>query len=108
MQVPIENYEKNLEKLVSRMKKTGAKLVWRNTTPVPPGSKGRYVGDSARFNEAAARVMEKHDIPTLDLFTPSKNNMKAWMLPANVHYKPEGSKKLAELVATDVLKRLGK
>ena len=108
MQVPIEDYEKNLDKLVARMKKTGAKLVWRNTTPVPPGSKGRYVGDSARFNEAAARVMEKHDIPTLDLFTPSKKNMEVWMLPANVHYKTEGSKKLAELVATDVLKRLGK
>ena len=108
MQVPIEDYEKNLEKLVARMKKTGAKLVWRNTTPVPPGSKGRYVGDSARFNEAAARVMDKHDVPTLDLFTPSKKNMKAWMRPANVHYFPEGSKKLAEIVATDILKRLGK
>ena len=108
MQVPIEDYEKNLDKLVNRMKKTGAKLVWRNTTPVPPGSKGRYVGDSVLFNQAAAQVMKKHDVPTLDLFTPSKKNMKIWMRPANVHYFPEGSKKLAEIVATDVLKRLGK
>ena len=58
VQVPIDDYEKNLDKLVIRMKKTRAKLVWRNTTPVPPGSKGRYVGDSIRFNEAAARVMK--------------------------------------------------
>jgi len=104
----IEDYEKNLEKLVARMKKTGAKLVWRNTTPVPPGSKGRYVGDSARYNEAAARVMKKHEVPTLDLFTPSKKNMKTWMRPANVHYFPDGSKALAELVMADALKRLGK
>ena len=52
--------------------------------------------------------MKKHEIPTLDLFSPSKKNMKTWMRPANVHYFPEGSKKLAEIVATDVLKRLGK
>ena len=55
--VPIAAYEKNLDKLVTRLKKTGAKLIWRNTTPVPPGSKGRYVGDSVKYNAAAARVM---------------------------------------------------
>ncbi|MBG30284.1 MAG: G-D-S-L family lipolytic protein [Opitutae bacterium] len=106
VQVPIDEYEKNLHKLVARMKKTGAKLVWRNTTPVPPGSKGRYVGDSVRFNEAAARVMKKHGVPTLDLFTMSKERMKELMRPANVHYFPEGSKALAEVVAKDILKRL--
>ena len=105
-QVPIDEYEKNLHKLVARMKKTGAKLVWRNTTPVPPGSKGRYVGDSVRFNEAAAKVMKKHDVPTLDLFTMSKERMKELMRPANVHYFPQGSQVLAEAVAKDILKRL--
>ena len=46
-QVPIDEYEKNLRKLVSRLKKTKAKLIWRSTTPVPEGCKGRVVGDSA-------------------------------------------------------------
>ena len=108
VQVPIDDYEKNLDKLVIRMKKTRAKLVWRNTTPVPPGSKGRYVGDSIRFNEAAARVMKKHDVPTLDLYTMSKKRMKELMRPANVHYFPAGSQALAEVVAKDILERLGK
>ena len=79
VQVPLADYEKNLHKLVARMKKSAKKLVWRNTTPVPPGSKGRYAGDSVKFNEAAARVMKKHGVPTLDLYTPSKKNMKEWM-----------------------------
>jgi acyl-CoA thioesterase-1 len=108
VQVPLDEYEKNLDKLVARMKKTGAKLVWRNTTPVPPGSKGRYVGDSVRFNEAAARVMKKRAVPTLDLYTMSKKRMKELMRPANVHYFPAGSQALAEVVAKDVLERLGK
>ena len=106
VQVPLADYGKNLEKLVVRMKKSAKQLVWRNTTPIPPGSKARYVGDSVKYNEAAARVMKKLKIPTLDLFTPSKKNLKDWMKKADVHYYPHGSHALAELVAKDILRRL--
>jgi acyl-CoA thioesterase-1 len=106
VQVPLADYERNLHQLVARLKKSAERLVWRNTTPIPPGSKGRYVGDSVKFNEAAARVMKKHSVPTLDLYTPSKKNMKDWMKEANVHYHAHGSQALAELVAKDILTRL--
>ena len=105
-QVPLADYEKNLEKLVVRLKKTGAKLIWRNTTPIPPGSKGRYVGDSVKYNEAATRVMKRHGIPTHDLFTMSKKRMKELMLPANVHYKKEGSVALGKDVARVIIEAL--
>jgi len=107
-QVPIDAYEKNLDKLVTRLKKTGAKLIWRNTTPVPPGSKGRYVGDSAKYNTAAVRVMKKHGVPTHDLFTMSKKCMKEIMRPANVHYTPAGSKVLGKDVARVIIEALKK
>ena len=107
-QVPIDAYEKNLDKLVTRLKKTGAKLIWRNTTPVPPGSKGRYVGDSVKYNAAATRVMKKHGVPTHDLFTMSKKRMKEIMRPANVHYSPEGSKVLGRDVARVITESLKK
>jgi len=106
VQVPIQEYEKNLERLVVRMKKTNAKLIWRNTTPVPPGSKGRYVGDSIKYNAAAARVMIRHGIPTHDLFTMSKKRMKEIMLPANVHYTKDGSEVLGGDVAMVILEAL--
>ena len=106
VQVPLADYEKNLEKLVVRMKKSAKQLVWRNTTPIPEGSKARYVGDSVKYNEAAARVMQRHEVPTLDLFTPSRRRMKDWMRKADVHYHPHGSQALAEIVAQDVLDRL--
>ena len=64
------------------------------------------MGDSVKYNEAAARVMKKYSVPTLDLFTPSKKNMIDWMRKANVHYYPHGSKALAGLVAKDILNRL--
>jgi hypothetical protein len=33
--VPLDQYRKNLEALVLRLKKTGAKLIWASTTKVP-------------------------------------------------------------------------
>ena len=106
VQVALLEYQKNLERLVSRLNKTGAKLIWRNTTPIPPGSRGRYVGDSIRYNSAASRVMIRHGIPTHDLFTMSRERMKEIMRPANVHYTEEGSKVLAESVAEVILEAL--
>ena len=105
-QVPLAEYEKNLDRLVQRLKKTKAKLIWRNTTPVPPGSKGRYVGDSIKYNAAAERVMIRHGVPTHDLFTLSRERMNEIMLPANVHYTKDGSKALAESVTKVILQVL--
>ena len=98
-QVPIEQYAKNLDELVKRLKKTGATLIWRNTTPVPEGSKGRIAGDAARYNEAAAKVMAEHEVQVHDLYRFAKEHEKEIQLPKNVHYTKEGSKKLAEQVA---------
>ena len=106
VQVSLPDYEKNLNKLITRMKKSAKQLVWRNTTPIPPGSKARYVGDSIKYNQAAARVMKKHGVSTLDLFTPSKTNMKDWMKEANVHFHAHGSQALADLVAQDIIEKL--
>ena len=76
VQVPLADYEKNLEKLVVRMKKSAKQLVWRNTTPIPPGSKARYVGDSVKYNEAAARVMKRQRPSKASLQLPSWKRME--------------------------------
>jgi len=105
-QVPIKQYSENLDQLVKIMKKTGAKLIWRNTTPVPKGSKGRVVGDSDKYNKAAAQIMIKYGIPTNDLYSFSKENWDEVGRKANVHFTPQGSKKLATLVAESIAAEL--
>lgn len=95
-QVPPDAYRKNLTELVSRLQQTGAKLIWRNTTPTPIGAKGRVPGDSARYNEIAAEVMAEAEIETHDLFTFAKEREAEIQREANVHYTPEGSRALAE------------
>ena len=106
-QVPIDEYEKNLEKLVQRLKKTGAKLIWRNTTPCPPGNVGRVVGDSVKYNQAALRVMKKYDVPVQDMYTFVMEHPDT-QRKANVHFTSEGSKALAETNVVEIEKYLPK
>ena len=107
-QVTIDEYEKNLRSLVARLKKTGAKLIWCSTTPVPRGAQGRVVGDDVRYNEVAAQVMKENDVPTNDLYALAKPRMDQIQLPANVHFTKEGSQRLAEEVVKAILAALGK
>ncbi len=100
-------YEKNLTELVARLKKTGAKLVWRSTTPVPQGAKGRNPGDSANYNEIAKRIMDANDIPIDDLYAFAKPRLTEIGRKADVHYTAEGSQRLAEQVAAAIVSRLG-
>jgi acyl-CoA thioesterase-1 len=105
-QVSDADYEKNLEQLVARMKKTGAKLIFCTTTPVPVGSAGRVQGDEVKYNEIALRVMKKHGVAIDDLYAFALPRLSEIQLPANVHFKPEGSKQLAAHVAANILKIL--
>ncbi|MBL9152546.1 MAG: SGNH/GDSL hydrolase family protein [Verrucomicrobiales bacterium] len=105
-QVPPAEYEKNLRALVARLQQTGAKLIWRNTTPVPPGVKGRVPGDEVTYNAIAAKIMAEHDIPTDDLYTFAQSRLAEIQLPANVHFSDEGSKVLATQVVAAIEKAL--
>ncbi len=105
-QVPPEEYEANLRKLVDRLEKTGAKLIWRNTTPVPEGAKGRVVGDAAAYNAIAAKIMEEKGIPTDDQFSFAKARLAEIQRPADVHFTPEGSRALAEQAVAAIEKAL--
>ena len=105
-QVPINDYVTNLVRLVESLKETNAKLIWRNTTPVPHGAKGRVVGDSKKYNDAAQEVMSKYSIETNDLYNFAKNNWEKVGRKADVHFTIEGSKALAKLVAQSIKKKL--
>lgn len=107
-QVSLEEYAKNLDALVVKMKKTGAKLIFATTTPVPKGEKQRLADSDKAYNEAALKVMKEHGVAINDLNAVVRESTFKGRLTANVHFSPEGYKALAEQVATEVKKALSK
>ena len=102
-----EEYGKNLEKCLAILESTGAHLVWASTTPVPPNSAGRVVGDEVTRNAIAAAIMKKHGIEIDDLYTLMKNGPDYHAGPGNVHYTGAGSYEIAKQVARVIEKKLG-
>jgi len=108
-QVPIDEYEKNLTKLVERLEKTGAALVWCSTTPVPKGcSPPRTNEDVLAYNAVAKKIMDARGIAIDDLYTFALPKLAEIQRPANVHFTPEGSRVLAEQVGAAISAALGK
>jgi acyl-CoA thioesterase-1 len=107
--VPVGPYEANLKTLVQRLKKTGARLIWCSTTPVPEGANGRVPGDEKTYNAAALRVMQAEGVAVNDLCacvgTP-ENRAKMGGRPKDVHYTDAGSKALAAEVVKAIEKAL--
>lgn len=100
-----ETYEKNLRELVRRLQATGAKLIWASTTPVPNGgvlAPNRRFGSVDQYNAIAEKVMRENGVAIDDLnaaITPSVAEMQQ---PNDVHFKPEGSARLASYVAASI------
>lgn len=69
-----EQYEKQLDSLVQRLKTTKAKIIWGSTTPMvnihffPSFQHNRFEPNAEQaYNTIAARVMTKHKVPVIDL-----------------------------------------
>ena len=109
-QVSLADYEKNLRELVKQMKATNTKLIWCATTPVPDAklSPPRKDSDVQAYNAVAKKVMDEHKIPTNDLYAHTLPKLAEVQLPANVHFKKEGSEFLAKKVAKSIEEALAK
>ena len=107
-QVPLPDYETNLRTIVQRLQKTGARLIWATTTPVPDADvkPPRRSADVIAYNAAAARIMTESGIPIDDLYELIKPRLGELQLPANVHYTLPGYNVLGHQVAESVLRAL--
>jgi hypothetical protein len=101
-----EEYEQNLSKLVSRLKATGAKLIWASSTPIT----GR-VGHSRLWvegaeiplrNRIAQKVMEQNGILMNDLYTAILPQTEEFHHKDRAHFTPEGYDFLARYVAESI------
>ncbi len=109
-QVEPVDYEANLRSLVATLKKTGAKLVWATTTPIPEGELNppRKFGQVKEYNEIAAKVMAENGVAVDDLNAHITPQLATMQNPRDVHYTSAGSEFLAKQVAEEIGKALAK
>jgi len=115
-----EAYEKRLEALVSKLEKTGAKLIWATTTPPCPAPETTMLKKfkkkvvitpevEKKYLDAAARVMKKHHVEVNDLRAAILPKAREYSLgPDNVHYNGKGYELLAQKTAEAIEKAIKK
>jgi acyl-CoA thioesterase-1 len=103
-QVEPADYEKNLRTLVTKLKTTGAKLIWATTTPIPDGElvPPRAFGKVPEYNAIAERVMKENGVAIDDLNAAITPHLSEYQNPKDVHYRPEGYALLAQKVAASI------
>jgi lysophospholipase L1-like esterase len=100
-----EQYRENLTALVKRLKATGAKLVWAETTPIL-----RYEGDRLqavpRQNAIAAEIMQANGVAVDALYEPAMAHAKEWQTADRVHFNAVGNEQLARRASDAILQAL--
>lgn len=104
----VAEYRANMEKIVARLRLTGARLIFATTTPVPSGTKNpfRSPEDPPRYNAAAEAVMKSYGIRVNDLYGVIQPRQRELQLPKNVHFTDQGSEVLGEQVAAAISSEL--
>ncbi|GMV93483.1 MAG: hypothetical protein AMXMBFR82_32610 [Candidatus Hydrogenedentota bacterium] len=104
-QVPIDQYEENLKKIVASAQRMNMKVVWVRTTPVdesihnnPNSIFHRFAADCAAYNDVADRVMTEAGVPMIDLFTFT-NNIGENLFADHVHFPEPVREKQGAFIA---------
>ena len=98
-------YVANLEKIIARLNKTGAKIVWASSTPLNGGEKFPP-GSMLKLNKAAAELMKKKNIPICDLYSVAKEIQGKCQGKDGCHYNAKGYDYIATYVAKNIIKNI--
>ncbi len=104
-----EQYRKNLETIIERLRKTGARLFWARTTPIYRKETGKPDSRIDNLNRIADEVMKRHpDITVLDLYGAVLNapgGMRSQIGRDNTHLSVRGNKRIIRLVSHGIRER---
>ena len=103
LDLTFEEYKQNLEQIVKRLQKTGAKLIFATTTMVPSKEIGRHSSDVEKYNCAAVEVMNRYGVQVNDLYTLSVKFHPLYGRGDNdVHYNKKGSDLFGKQVVLEI------
>lgn len=101
---PAADYTKRLETLLTRMKATGANVIWATTTPVPPDTKDGPIAATQieEKNKIALEVMKRNSVAIDDLNAFITPHLAKAQNPKDVHFNSEGYELLGSEVARSI------
>lgn len=104
---PLKDYSARLEQIAERLQKTGAKVIWATTTPIPdvPAQK-QTAASIVERNAVALAIMQRRQIPVDDLFTAITPQLAKLQNPNDVHFTAEGYDFLGGQVAAAIRQAL--
>jgi acyl-CoA thioesterase-1 len=97
--VPLDQYRENLEKIVTRLEKSEATLIWCTTSPVGEHVGHRLPADVAKYNAAAKTVLETHKIQIADPYRRSTSLDQPELTVDGVHFTRKGYRQIADKLA---------
>jgi len=104
---PLKDYASRLEQIAERLQRTGAKVMWASTTPIPDNPAQKQTAASIfERNEIALGVMKRRGIPVDDLFAAITPRLQELQNPNDVHFKPDGYEFLGAQVAAAIRAQL--
>ncbi len=104
---PIADYSQRLEQIVARLQKTGARVIWGSTTPIPDTADGKQTAASiVERNQVAAGIMQQHQVAIDDLFAAITPHLADMQNPNDVHFNAKGYEFLGQQVAASIRQTL--
>jgi lysophospholipase L1-like esterase len=110
---PVDEYLHFLKRILSELRKNGAKVIFATTTPILEA--GTAVNTSGadvalnynnawvlKYNEAAKRLMAEENVPVNDLYTLCAEDEHYYKCADLLHLTDEGYKKCAEEVVRHI------
>lgn len=93
------SYEKNLEAIITRLKKTYAQLIWASSTPLNGSDETYPKGSMVRKNEVAASLMKNHRIPINNLYQIALPLIATQQSGDGCHFREPANEALGRAVA---------
>jgi lysophospholipase L1-like esterase len=107
-QFSLPDYLTNLRNILALLRKTGARIVWATSTPVPTTRPRKPAGwlwkmdDIVRYNAASCELMRSEGVPINDLFELIVPDMPRLLDDGMCHLSAEGVEVAARAVVTAI------
>ncbi len=102
---PIEDYVKDLERILTILQRTGAKIIFATCTPARPENPEWDNGEIESYNRAAVELMTQKGIQINHLYPVVSGNEQEYIADDLIHLNRMGIQKVGQAVV-DVLSSL--